>query len=198
MNPNDNFSTMGGAIPSQQAAKPRGWWSRNWKWFVPTTFILFVLICCGGPVGLFFGAVGIMRNSDAYTMGMKQIQANPQVKEALGEDIREVSWMPAGKIEIVGDGGNAELRWDLAGTKGNGKAYVKARRTNGKWEIVVIEVTPPDGKKIVMQGEGAGNDAPKFQGDANPPAGGEAKPDDSAPPPEITPQIPMPGEGETK
>ena len=179
-----------------QEPKPRGWWSRNWKWFVPATLLGLVLMCSGCVAAILFGIVGLLRSSPPYVTTMEKIQADPQVKEAFGEPIRDVSWIPAGELNTQNDTGTAELRWDLAGPKGKGKVYVKARMTNGKWDIVMIEVIPPEGKKIVLHDEGpGGNEAPVFnpQGKTAP-----EKPQETSPPPELNPTIPMPEEMEPK
>jgi hypothetical protein len=174
--------------------KPRGWWKRNWKWLVPTLFLFMIIFCCGCPGGIFVGVVGIMRNSEPYLMAMEKIQANPEAQEAFGQPIRDDSWMPLGEIkqELIDGSGNAELRWALAGPKGKGKAYVKARMVDGKWEIEMIEVNLPNGKKVVLRDEGGGNEAPPFPAQDNAESG---KAKETAPP---DMNITMPGEGEPK
>jgi hypothetical protein len=173
---------------------PRGWWKRNWMWFVPTSFLCMIIFCCGCPAAMFVGVVGIMRNSEPYLIAMEKIQANPEAQEALGQPIRDNSWMPIGEInqDITSGTGNTELRWNLAGPKGEGKAYVKARMADGKWEIVMIEVNLPNGKKIVLHDKGGGNDAPPFpaQDNAEPGKAKEVEPPDM--------NITTPDKGESK
>jgi hypothetical protein len=168
--------------------KPRGWWSRNWKWFVPTFLLIMILLCSGCVTAIIFMIIGGMRHTEPYLSTMQKIQADPQVQEAFGQPIRDDSWMPI----PTPDGNNIDMRWDLAGPKGKGKAYVKARMIDNKFEIVVIEVTSPDGKRIVLHEEG-GNEAPPFQpqGAAQP-----EKKEETAPPPDLTPKIPMPEQTE--
>jgi hypothetical protein len=170
--------------------KPRGWWSRNWKWFVPTLFLGMILMCSGCLATIFFGAVGLLRNAEPYLPAMQKIQASPEAQEAFGQPIRDNSWMPTWSP----DRDNIDVRWDLVGPKGKGKAYVKARMGKVKLEIVIIEVTLPNGKRLLLHDEGpGGNDAPAFnpQGAAD----GEKK-QEAAPPPDMN--IAMPDEGEPK
>jgi hypothetical protein len=189
-----NPKAMDATFPGPEQ-KPRGWWSRNWKWFVPTVFLIMILICCGGPVAIFFGAIGVLRNAEPYVSTMQKIQSNPEAQEAFGQPIRDVSWIPVGQVSMENDTGSAELRWDLAGPKGKGKAYVKARMMNGKWEVVVIEVTLPNGKKLTIHDEGPGG-APPFnpQGSAPP----DKSKEEAAPQPDLNPNIPMTEETEPK
>ena len=173
-----------------QGQKPRGWWSRNCGKFMLALLIIFVLIC-SFPAALFYGIVGL-RSKEPYKLGLQKIQADPQSQQAFGQPIKDNSWLPAGEITEASGRGNAELRWDLVGPKGKGKAYVKARLMEGKWEIVIIEVNLPDGKKILLHEEGPdGSEAPAFSpgGTAEP-----EKPQETAPALDLNPSIPMPEE----
>jgi hypothetical protein len=172
------------------AQKPRGWWSRNWKWFIPTLFLCMILMCGGCVAGIFFMFISGLKQTEPYVVTMQKIQANAEAQEALGQPIRDDSWFPV----LTPDGNNLDIRWDLSGPKGKGKAYVKARTTNGKFDIVVIEVTLPNGKRLLLHDEGpGGNDAPAFTPKGA--ADGEKK-QESAPPPDMN--ITMPDEGEPK
>jgi hypothetical protein len=171
--------------------KPRGWWSRNWKWFVPTVFLCLILMCGGCLTGIAVLFISGLRHLEPYVVTMEKIQANPEAQEALGQPIRDDSWFPV----LSPDGNNMDIRWDLSGPKGKGKAHVKARMTGNKWEIVLIEVILPNDKKILLHDEGGGNVAPPFK--AQGAAEGEKKPE-AAPSPDLTPNIPMPEEGGPK
>jgi len=74
----------------------------------------------------------------------------------------------------------ADIRWEIEGPKGRAKAHVAARKEGDRWDLVVLEVTLADGKKISIAQEGGSNDAPKFE---SKPA--ETKPEDNSPPPDI-------------
>ena len=185
-----NPQAMDATFPGPEQ-KPRGWWSRNWKWFVPTVLLIMILICCGGPIAIFYGGVSVLRNTEPYVKIMQMIQANPEAQEALGQPIRDDSWFPV----LSTDGDNIDIRWDLAGPKGKGKAYVKSRTNNGKIEIVIIEVTLPNGKKLILHDEAGGNVAPPFV----PPGAAEGeKKQESAPQPELPQNISIPEETEPK
>jgi hypothetical protein len=177
--------------------KPRGWWSRNWKWFVPTVLLTMILICCGGPVGIVYFAFSKLYNSEAYKMTMQKIATSEELKQELGQPIENVlNPPPSFRIEENPDGrGEADARWEIEGPKGRGKAHVIARMNDNKWEIIKIEVILPNNKTILLHDEGGGNVAPPFvpQGAA----GGEKK-EEATPSPDLTPNIPMPDEGELK
>jgi hypothetical protein len=194
---NSNPNALDATFPGAQQ-KPRGWWSRNWKWFVPSVFLFMVLICCGGPLGIVYLVFSGLYNSEAYKMTMEKIKNSEELKQELGQPIENV-WNPppSFRIEENADGrGDADARWEIEGPKGRGRAHVIARMSDKKWEIVTIEVTiVSNNKKIVLKDEGGGNVAPPFkpQGAAE----GEKK-EGAAPPPDLSPNIPMPDESEPK
>jgi hypothetical protein len=177
---------------SEQPQKPRGWWSRNWKWFVPTMLLLMVLMCSGCLVSVALFFVNGLRHMEPYMVTMDKIQTNQQVVEAFGEPITDCSWTPT----LTADGNGIDMRWDIKGPKGKGKAYVKSRVTNQKFDIVVIEIMPPDGKKIIIPVE-SGNSAPTYtpQNDNK-----ESTPETKEPAPSDDPSlnISLPTEGEEK
>lgn len=148
-------------------------------------------MCSGCVAAIAMLFVSGLRHQEPYVVAMEKIQANPQAQEAFGQPISDNSWMPA----IMPDGNNIDIRWDLVGPKGKGKAYVKSRLSGNKWDIVVIEVILPDGTKLVLHDEGGGNDAPKFQPQG---AAEDEKKPDAAPPPDLTPNIPSIEESEPK
>ena len=174
-------------VPEQ---KPRGWWSRNWKWFVPTVLLGMILMCGGCLAGIAAIFVSSLRHIEPYVTTMAKIDANKEAQEAFGQPVKDDSWFPV----LTPDGNNMDIRWDLSGPKGKGKSHVKSRMSNGKFEIVVIEVILPDGKKLVLHDEGGENEAPVFipQGAA----GGEKKPESAMP--DLNPTIPKPEEPEKK
>jgi hypothetical protein len=186
LNANQCCSSGDGQKPETQCSG-----TRKWKILL---LIVAVLVLVAGVLVLKYGK----RFSDPYKMGMMQIRADEQVQKAFGQPISDDSWIPSGELTD----NEANLHWDLAGPNGKGKAYVRARKSKDKWEIVLIEVTPPEGKKIILQGSGGDNDAPVFpQGGAAPAPGANtpAKTPEIAPPTDPNLNITLPDvTGETK
>jgi hypothetical protein len=178
--------------------KPRGWWSRNWKWFVPTIMLCMLLLCGGCLSGIFFFYSFGLRHLEPYMVAMEKIQDDKQIQESLGQPIRDNSWFPV----LSPNGDNLDIRWDLAGPKGVGKAYVKSRVFGNKMEISLIEVTLPGGKKVMLQEEGGQNAAPAFELPGEAPTEKKAAEGEKkmgvAPAPDLNLDIPAPDEEETK
>ncbi|MGA2059035.1 MAG: cytochrome c oxidase assembly factor Coa1 family protein [Thermoguttaceae bacterium] len=193
-----NPQAMNATFPGPEQ-KPRGWWSRNWKWFVPSVFLCMILICCGGPLGIGYLFFSKLYNSEAYKMTMQKIESNEELKQELGQPITNLlSPPPSFRMEENADGsGLVDARWEIEGPKGRGRAHVIARMRDNKWEIVSIDVTiVSNNKKIVLHDEAGGNVAPPFnpQGAAPP----EESKQESAPQPDLTPKIPTTEETEPK
>ena len=144
---NDNFGP-GGAYVQRL---PRGWWSRNWKWFVPVTLLVGVLLCGGCCGGILTAVLGVIKSSEPYQMALKRVQADPQVIDRLGQPIEETGWFPMGNIEITGPGGEAQLQFSVAGPQGKAQVFTEAVRQAGQWEQRKLTVRLSSGETLVLQ-----------------------------------------------
>ncbi|NLF08299.1 MAG: hypothetical protein GX594_10010 [Pirellulaceae bacterium] len=178
----DNFGMP--AVEPEVVGQRRGWWSRNWLWFVPTVFLLLIIFCCGCPVGFFFYRYRELLDKPYVLDALRKVHKNEQIRKEIGNPII-ISLMPP--PTIVESDRNADLRGELQGPEGKAKVHVQARKMNDKWGLVVLEVWLPSGEKVSLADEIEGvEDAPPFEGAAPP---GEMPPPD-APPPSI--DMPMP------
>jgi len=128
----------------------RGWWSRNWLWFVPVVLLGMFLIsvtCCGG---IFLVPYMILRSSQPYEMALSQVQKDPAVIERLGKPIEAVSWFPVGTVHSEDGSGEAALDFDVAGPDGRAHVRTQGRRIGGKWGLARLEVTFSDGRRLSL------------------------------------------------
>jgi hypothetical protein len=129
-----------------QAPRP-GWWSRNWKWFLPTGcclgtllgIILAIAIFGMGIVGLFSGISKILKSSEPYQTAVARAKANEKVVTALGTPIEE--GFPMGKVNTNNDTGEADLSIPLTGPKGKCTVYVVGTRSGGTWTYSKMSAT---------------------------------------------------------
>lgn len=135
------------AVEPQVVEKRRGWWSRNWLWFVPTVFLLLIIFCCGCPVGFFFYKYSELLDKPYVLDALREVQKNEQVREEIGSPVI-ISLMPP--PTIVEDDRNADLRGELQGPEGKAKVHVQARKINDTWGLVVLEVILPSGEKLSL------------------------------------------------
>ncbi len=127
---------MGNAAPPPP---PRSWWSRNWKWFVPTGCLTMVALIVAFIAAIVLVVFGAMKSSDAYKTAVAQASAHPEVIAALGTPIEEGMFV-SGKTNVDGSTGEADLTIPISGPKGKAKIYAVATRTAGRWKYSTLEV----------------------------------------------------------
>jgi hypothetical protein len=128
-------------IPPLPSSPKRNWWTRNWKWFVPTgcltmlaLFVLFVF----SIVMIVFGA---MKSTDVYKDALAKAKANPAVIEALGSPMKDGLFV-SGNTNVNGAAGESNLAIPISGPKGKGTIYMKAEKSLGRWNYseLVVEI----------------------------------------------------------
>ncbi|HEV8486035.1 MAG TPA: cytochrome c oxidase assembly factor Coa1 family protein [Blastocatellia bacterium] len=126
-----------------QQPEKRGWWSRNWKWFVPVgclSILAAVAVVIVLIVTLVFGA---LKSSDVYKQAMAKATANPTVISEIGQPI-ESGWMVSGSISVTGSSGEADISIPISGPKKSGTLYAVARKSAGEWKFSRLEVEVPN------------------------------------------------------
>jgi len=122
-------------------AMPRkGWWGRNWKWFVPVGCLGAILLFAGFIVLILAIVFGAIRSSDIYKEAVAEASANAQVAQALGTPI-EPGWLVVGRFNVRNDSGSADLTIPISGPRGRAVIYVVATKTAGKWKFTTLLVT---------------------------------------------------------
>ncbi len=124
-----------------EASRP-GWWSRNWKWVVPTGCLGMALALASLVVLMVWSVGRMMKSSDAYRMAIARAKANPEVVRALGEPIEE-GFFVSGSIQTAGSSGSASLTCPIRGPKGKGTVYVEAVRFAGEWRFRELKAGLP-------------------------------------------------------
>ena len=112
-------------------------------------------------VGLFFagvfgGVFSIMKNSEAYQLGLARLQASPAAVAVLGTPI--TAGIVTGSVKFSGDSGNADLSFSARGPRASGVVMLQAVKKNGVWEIIRMTLKP-DGKNEVIDLVGGRNNS---------------------------------------
>ncbi len=134
--------------------QPRpGWWSRNWKWFVPAGCLTFFFMIVAFVAIIFFVVFAAMKQSDVYKTALARAKSDPKVVEALGSPIDD-GFFCSGNTHVNGASGNADLSIPISGPKGKGTVYVVAEKSAGQWTyskmVVEIEKTK---ERIDLEGD---------------------------------------------
>jgi hypothetical protein len=144
----------------------RGWFARNWLWFIPLVILLPILICAGCCTGMFTFGIGVLKTSEPYTKALAAVQEDPRVQEALGTPIEDATWIPTGEIDATNNQGEARLDFDVKGPKGPGHVHTKSRMIDGAWQMFELTVTIGEtGERIVLElpGNDEVEDAPLWE-----------------------------------
>ena len=180
----------------QAQQKQRGWFRRNWRWFVPLvllppTLLLTVVVVVAGVC--YWAFVGRVYNLDVCQSAMRTIAADKGMQETLGQPIKNVSWpsretVPNARVETD----EIDVIWHIEGPKKQATAHLLAKRRQGRWDTVMLEVTPAGGKRVSIHEPDNGEDAPPpFQGATpEPPKAGDKKPETKTP--DINIDLPIP------
>jgi len=128
--------------PGFSAEPPeRGWFARNWFWFVPLVIFLPIIVCAGCCTGVFTFGIGAMKASEPYQQALATVQEDPRIQDALGTPIEDATWMPTGEFNIENDQGTARFDFDIKGPKGRAHVRTESRMIGGSWQIVELIVT---------------------------------------------------------
>lgn len=122
-----------------RSVAPRNWWSRNWKWFVPTGCMTMILLAIGFFALIFVLVFSAMKSSDAYKEALQRAQTNPAVIEALGTPIKDGMFV-SGNTKVENGVGEADLSIPITGPKGSGTIYAVATKSGGNWTYTKLEV----------------------------------------------------------
>ena len=114
-------------------SEKKGWWSRNWKWFVPMGCLGLILLAVLGVGSILYLVFSMIRSSDVVQTAVAQAEASAVVTETLGSPL-EVGLLVTGNISVSGPSGRASLSIPLSGPNGKATLYVDANRTAGQWQ----------------------------------------------------------------
>jgi len=140
------------STPSSSAPKPlrKNWWSRNWKWFVPTGCLTLAALVALFVVCIVFFVFGIIKSSDAYKTALMRAKEDQRVVAALGTPISD-GLVPSGKTNVNGPSGEADIAIPISGPKGKGTIYAVGTKSAGKWEFSKLAVQIDGGEMIDLK-----------------------------------------------
>lgn len=133
--------------PSATPQPRKGWWSRNWKWFVPTGCLTIIALGVVFVVCIVFFVFGVLKSSDVYQTALTRAKNDPRVAAALGSPIKE-GLVPSGKTNVNGSSGDADISIPISGPKGKATIYAVGTKSSGKWEFSKLAVQVDGGEMI--------------------------------------------------
>lgn len=136
--------------PARAVPAARGWFPRNWKWFIPSTFTLVVVLAAIAVFGYVQVRSYRYRQNPAYQAALAEVQANKQVQDLLGEPILDSDWNPQGAIELRDNSslGEARFNFTVSGPKGHADVAAEGRMVDAEWALTRLELITQDGERI--------------------------------------------------
>ena len=128
--------------PPPIPSKPAGnWWTRNWKWFVPTGCFTVLILFAAFITLIVMIVFSAMKSTDVYRDALAHAKRDPAVVEALGSPIKD-GFLLSGNTNVNGAAGESNLAIPISGPKGKGTIYVSANKSLGRWNYsgLVVEV----------------------------------------------------------
>ena len=133
----------------------KSWWGKNWKWFLPTITLFFLL--------LFWSilSLGIDRNvidipqaysdSSLYEKAIEKAKTNQRVLEVIGEiePIDKLAILEGNAI-YSNNNNSVELSVRVKGSKGKGKMDISADKNGAEWKYKKISIRIKEPKEEIQ------------------------------------------------
>jgi hypothetical protein len=176
---NPVLAAVEAGLPNSQKPR-RGWFRRNWLWFVPTLLLAMMLLCVVGFFGFIECNACTLCNSDLYKKAMQKVMADTKVQNAVGQPLTLVKWPLPYYSDTETD---LEIYCDLNGPKGVAKMHVRVRKNVGNTEL---KVKLPGNTELTFDLSDGKNVAAPYQQ----PKAGNKKSQPNGPPPEVDLDVP--------
>lgn len=131
--------------------REKNWARRNWKWLVPiTAFLIVVIALLSLTTGLTSFAQAYAEPA-LYENALEKARENERVNEVLGNlQPTDKLTLLEGNVVYSEDNSSVELTFRITGSKGKGKMDISALRNNGIWEYELIKIRIKDPKEEIV------------------------------------------------
>jgi hypothetical protein len=130
--------------PGQPAAPQKS--SGCWKWGCGGCVVV-ILVGCAALAVCVFVIFSFIKGSDVYRGAREKVVNDPRVVSALGTPIKHGYWV-SGKVNVSGQGGEADFKFPLSGPKDSATVHAVATRDQNGWTYTDLTVMPSHGPPI--------------------------------------------------
>lgn len=133
----------------------KSWWKRNWKWFLPTFILVFLLlfgvILSSGVEGNVTDIAQAYSDNSLYEKAIEKAKTNERVIELIGEiePIDKLAILEGNTI-YSNNNNSVELSIRVRGNKGNGKMDISADKNGKEWDYKKISIRIKDPKEEIQ------------------------------------------------
>jgi len=134
-----------------ESIREKNWGKRNWKWLVPiTAFLILIIALLSFTSGLTSFAQAYAEPA-LYEKALEEARKNERVLEVLG-DLQPVDKLAImeGNAVYADDNSVADLTFRVKGSKGKGKMDVSVLKKNGLWEYQLIKIRIQNPKEEII------------------------------------------------
>jgi TRAP-type uncharacterized transport system fused permease subunit len=134
----------------------KSWWKRNWKWFLPISgliVILIVIFFSSGMSGAVTNLAQAYADTELYENAFENVKNDQRATELLGE-IEPIDKLAIleGSVEYSDDNKTVNTSIRITGEKLVARMEKTATRINNKWNYKKINVrikNPPEKRQII-------------------------------------------------
>jgi hypothetical protein len=133
----------------------KSWWKSNWKWFLPTSLILFLLlfgfILSSTVDGSITDIAQAYSDNSLYEKAIEKAKTNKRVLEALGE-IEPIDKLAIfeGNAIYSNNNNSVALSIRIKGSKGKGKMDISAEKSGTAWKYKTINIRIKNPKEEIQ------------------------------------------------
>ena len=136
-----------------ESIREKNWGRRNWKWLVPTTAFLILMIALLSLTSGLTSFAQAYAEPALYENALQEARKNERVVEILGnlQPVDKLTLLE-GNVAYADDNSGVTITFRVAGSKGKGKMDIAALKNNGIWEyqLIKIRIKDPEEATIVL------------------------------------------------
>ncbi len=131
------------------------WWKRNWKWFLPTSLLFFLIIfgiiLSSSIKGSVTDIAQVYSDNSLYEKAIEKAKTNERVIELIGEiePIDQLAILEGNAI-YSNNNNSVELSIRIKGNKGKGKMDISADKNGKEWKYKKINIRIKEPKETIQ------------------------------------------------
>ena len=141
---------------NNELIEQKSWWKKNWKWLIPVSGILMILIAVfisSGMGGVSANLIQAYSDTELYENALQKVKSDQKVTEILGE-IEPIDKLAIleGEVNYTNDNQTVNSTIRLKGTKGKARMDITADRIDNEWNYRKISIrikNPPEKKHTI-------------------------------------------------
>jgi hypothetical protein len=132
----------------------KSWWNKNWKWFLPTLilfFLLFSFLLSSTINGNITDIAQAYSDNSLYEKAIEKAKTNKRVLEVIGEiePIDQLAILEGNAI-YTNNNNTVALSIRIKGDKGKGKMDILAERNGTAWNYKKINIRIKEPKEEIQ------------------------------------------------